>query len=266
MNKDSAKEKLVVITGATKGLGRALSLEFANAGYEVLGLYRADATAANDLAAEFAAKNFRGIFIKQDIAADGDWAEFDALLKNKADRHLTVIANACPPFVPKPFHLTEWSEFGEQTNVNVKGAFHLLKRLLPSMAKARRGNVIAVSTAALDSPPKGFAAYLTAKSALEGLTRTVAAEYNARGIRVFSVSPGFMETSLTSGWSEHLKTLIYADGAGAQSPDENAKKIFALTEDSETAGQGENYLLGAVAGKDFESKNFSLQINRQRAA
>jgi 3-oxoacyl-[acyl-carrier protein] reductase len=256
MNKDFTPEKLVIISGATKGLGKALALEFAEAGYEIVGLYRADTTAADDLAAEFAAKNFRGSFIKQDVAADGDWTEFNALLKNKADRHFTVIANACLPFVPKPFHLTEWFEFGEQANVNVKGAFYLLKRVLPFMAKARRGNVVAVLTAALDSPPKGFAAYLTAKSALEGLMKSVAAEYSARGVRVFSVAPGFMETSLTENWSEHLKTLIYAGGAGAQSPAENAAKIFALVENAEIAGRGENYLLGAKEGVFAGSAGF----------
>lgn len=265
-DKSFANEKLVVITGATKGLGRALSLEFANGGFEVVGLYRADAVAADNLRAEFAAKNLRGAFVKQDITEDGVWTEFDEAMKSKTGKHLTVIANACLPFVPKPFHLTDWSEFAEQASVSVKGAYLFLKRLLPAMSKARRGNVVTVLTAALDSPPKGFAAYLSAKSALQGLTKSIAAEYNARGIRVFSVSPGFMETSLNENWSDHLKTLIYANGAGAQSPTETAKQIFALSENYEIAGQGENYTVGETLENDIRIASLSMQFRRQSAA
>lgn len=239
-------QDVVIISGATKGLGRCLSLAFAEAGYEVIGLYRSDTNAAKALEAEFREKNFQGVFIKQDITADGSWAEFDEIIKGYADKRFTVIANACAPFVPKPLHLIDWLEVSAQIDVNVKGAFLLFKRLLPAMVKARQGTAISVLTTALNSPPKGFGAYITAKSALESLTEAVAAEYAARGIKVFSVSPGFMETDLTKDWSDHLKALIYSDNNAAQPPAEIAAKILSLTKNSEIAGQGENYFLNGV--------------------
>lgn len=242
-DKANEKNKVVVITGATKGLGKALSLTFAKAGYEVLGIYRSDTACAKTIESEFKANGFQGVFLKQDITEDGDWTEFDKIIKDFSNKHFTLIANACTPFIPKPIHLTNWLEISELLEVSVKGTFFMLKRLLPYMVKAGEGSVITVLSAALNPPPKGFAAYITAKSALEGLTKSVAAEHSVRGLRVFSVSPGFMETSLTHEWSEHLKALIYSHQETAQQPADIAKAVLALAEDPETKGQGENYPL-----------------------
>jgi Dehydrogenases with different specificities (related to short-chain alcohol dehydrogenases) len=237
MNKS---EKTVVITGAVKGLGKSLSLAFAGVGYEVIGLYRADDDAAETLRENFRAEGFRGSFIRQDITAEGNWSELDEIIAKRADASFTLIANACPPFAPKPFYLTEWREFSALLEVNVKGTFALFQRLLPSMVRAREGTFISVLSAALEVPPKGFAAYVTAKSALEGLTRAVAAEYASRGIRVFSVSPGFMETSLTAGWNERLKILIRS--GGVLQPEDVAQEILELALNRDIPAAGENYI------------------------
>ncbi len=236
--------KTVVITGATKGLGKALALTFAREGYKVIGLYRADSDSAKIIESEFTAHGFRGIFIKKDISEADGWTEFDEKIKAFETGHFTLIANAAPPFIPKPLHLINWHEFSEQIDVNLKGTFLIFKRMLPLMAKARKGTFISVLSSALNDLPKGFGAYLSAKSALDGLTKAIAAEYAPRGIRAFSVSPGFMETSLTRNWSEHLKALIGSDKASQ--PEKTAEAIFSIAEDLNTIGQGENYLLDEV--------------------
>lgn len=235
--------KVAVITGATKGLGRELSLTFAGAGYEIIGLYRSDSASAKAIESEFKANGYQGLFIKQDITEDGNWREFEEIIKLNGDKHFTLIANACTPFTPKPFHLVDWLEFAEQVNVNVKGTFLIFKKTLPFMIRRRAGNVISVLTSALNPPPKGFAAYVTAKSALEGMTKAIAAEYASKGLRVFSVSPGFMETSLTEGWSEHLKASIYS-GNDVYQPSKISLAVFDLTENVNTTGQGEDYSIG----------------------
>lgn len=242
-DKKISGSKVAVITGATKGLGRELSLTFAEAGYEIIGLYRSDSASAEAVESKFRAAGYQGSFIKQDITKDGKWNEFDETIKLNGGKRFTLIANACTPFAPKPFHLIDWLEVFEQVNVNVKGTFLTFKKMLPFMVKARAGDVISVLTAALNPPPKGFAAYVTAKSALEGMTKAIAAEYVSKGLRVFSVSPGFMETSLTEGWSEHLKASIY-DGDNARQPAEIARAVFDLTQDVNTIGEGENYPIG----------------------
>ena len=241
MSSSVEKDRVVVITGATKGLGKALSLTFAKAGYEVIGVYKSDSGSAEIIESEFKDKQLPGCFVRQDITEDGNWIEFDEIVEANRNKHFALIANASSPFIPKPFHLIDWTEISEQLEVNVKGTFHLFRRLLPTMVKARSGNFITILSSALKDQPKGFAAYLTAKSALEGLTRSAAAEYSERGLRIFSVSPGFMKTSLTDAWSEHLRTLIDSKDKGVHTPHNIAQKILALAQDPETKGLGENY-------------------------
>ena len=246
MSNSDVKERAVVITGATKGLGKELSLAFAGAGHELIGLYQSDASSAKSVESEFRAKNLHGVFIRQDITEDGEWTEFDWFVEKNRNKRFTLISSASPKYIPKPFHLYDWTEFTEQLDVNVKGSLNILRRILPNMLSARSGTFITVLSSSLKTFPKGFAAYLTAKSALEGLTKAAAAEYSNRGLRIFSVSPGFMKTPLTDSWSDHLKTSIESTERLIHSPYEVAQKILALAEDPRTKGNGENYRLDSI--------------------
>ena len=248
-------DKTAVITGATKGLGKALSLVFAENGYDIIGLYRRDEVAAKSLETEFRKKNLRGFFIKQDITRD-DFSRFDEITEWAAGNQLTFIANACSQFSPKPLHLVDWQEVSDLIEVNLKGTFQVFKRLLPSMIKTRDGALIGVLSSVLHAsplPPKGFSAYIAAKSALEGWLTGVAAEYAARGVRVFSVSPGLMKTALTDNWSEHLKSSTHKGGRVICDPMEVAAQIFNLTVNPETSAMGENYLLDGTISQTLKA-------------
>lgn len=236
-----AADKVVVITGVTGGLGRALALAFAEARYEVIGLYRTNSASASDLAASFEAKGHRGNFIQQDITGDAGWTAFENKLKQLSGKHITLIANATVPFTPKPFHLTDWDEFREQFEIGVKGTAETFRRLLPLMVSARQGALISVLSSVLESRPKGFSAYLTAKSAMAGFLAAATAEYYSRGLKFFSVSPGFMRTGLTDAWSDHLKNQISSGGVDTLSPVDVARAILALAEAESTKGIGEDY-------------------------
>lgn len=244
---NNSNGKSVVITGATKGLGRALSITFAKAGCEIIGIYRSDAESARRLELEFEANGWNGSFIQQDICQEGEWPGFIEILLAREFNNLVLIANACTPFTPKPIHLIEWAEILEQINVNVKGTFLTAKQLIPSMVKARQGTIVSVLSSALDPPSKGFAAYIAAKSALDGLTKSMAAEYSPRGVRVFSVSPGLMDTAFVSGWSEHLTAALSSRDGGLQEPDDVADAIFDLVQDTTIGARGENYAVGNPA-------------------
>jgi 3-oxoacyl-[acyl-carrier protein] reductase len=174
------------------------------------------------------------------VTAEGDWAEFDEIMTRHEGKNISLIANASSVFTPKPMHLLSWNEFSSLLEVNVKGAYLTFRRLLPFMLKASRGTFISVLTSTVIHPAKGFTAYVTAKSALHGLTRAIACEYEPRGIRAFSVSPAFMETSLNAGWGEHLRAAITAN-AKPQDPKYVAATILALAESNSTKGRGENY-------------------------
>ena len=119
---------------------------------------------------------------------------------------LTLVHNACASFSPMPMQQLSWQDFENNILVAVKGAWFCSQPLIRLMIKKGNGSIVNILTSAIEgSPPKGFAAYVTAKHALKGFTLALAIEYAARGIRVFSVSPGYMETSLTQQWDSRLR-------------------------------------------------------------
>jgi 3-oxoacyl-[acyl-carrier protein] reductase len=226
----------VVITGGTNGLGRALSLGFAHAGYAVVALYSADRTAADALTAELSAGRLEGRCLLHDIGAGAP-----ALRESDDWDAVTIVNNAWPAFEPRPFHLTGWPEVERAIRVGVGGAYDLIHSLLPKMVRARKGTIVNVLTTAIRDPvSKGFGGYVVAKQALRGLTMAVAAEYSDRGVRSFSVSPRYMLTPRTSAWNERLRELFAGERVEV---DDVARAIVARARDSTSGTRGEDYLV-----------------------
>jgi 3-oxoacyl-[acyl-carrier protein] reductase len=231
----------VIITGATKGLGRELALVFAASGSRVLGLFSSDTVAAAKLEIELAAKSDDSIVIRHNAASES--ADLWSRPEIQDAANLVLINNANGPFTPQPFHLLRWHDFESGLNVGLRGAWQCSRAVLKPMLRAGHGTIVNVLTSAVHGlPPKGFAAYATAKHAQRGLTLALAAEYKDKGLRVFSASPGFMRTSLTSAWDPRLVDAITASGA-VSDPADAAQKIRALVDSPETVGRGEDYLV-----------------------
>jgi 3-oxoacyl-[acyl-carrier protein] reductase len=229
--------KRALVAGGTKGLGREISLALARRGHEVVALYHSDEAAAAAVEASLAAASTRGRCRRHDVRADAD------SLADELDGApgLTLVYSAGAPFSPTPFHLLDWKDVAEQLAVGVEGAFRLSQLVLPRMVRHKGGTIaIVLSTVVSPSglPPRGFGAYATAKFALLGLTRVLAAEYHSRGVRVFSVSPSFMETPLTAAWDERVRALV-ASAAPPRNPAEIASLIVEKIDDA--AGSGEDY-------------------------
>jgi NAD(P)-dependent dehydrogenase (short-subunit alcohol dehydrogenase family) len=234
-----------VVTGGTKGLGREITLEIARRGGAVLALYHADETAAREFDETIRSLGLRGRAVRHDIASETcDW---DAIWTHEEIRDaeaLVLVNNACAPFQPTPLHHLGWEDFARQIEVAVKGPWLGTRAALQPMVKAGRGVIVNVLTTALDGlPPKGFAAYATAKHALRGLTLALAGELSARGLRVFSVSPGLMLTSLTGAWDPRLLETLRASGTPLTDPARAARRIADLIFSETTPGQGEDHVL-----------------------
>ena len=232
-------KRTVIITGGTKGLGREISIEFGRAGYFVIALYGSDVAAAMELEKLLAGEGIEGCAINHDISQESGMVWSHPEIQNAES--LTLIHCACPSFIPSPMHQVRWLDVERQIAVGVKGAWLCWQALVRPMLKKRRCTLVNVLTAAVEgTPPKGFSAYAIAKHALLGFTLAVASEYAARGIRVFSVAPGFMDTPLTAGWDSRLREAI-ASGSNRTVPTFAAKRILALVEDEGCPGLGENY-------------------------
>jgi len=229
----------VIITGATKGLGRATALAFAQAGDRVIGLYSADEAAAAKLQSELQLFGGGSFVVRHNVGTDNTVLWSRPEIQEAAS--LVLINNACAPFTPQPFHRLRWEDCESGLNVALKGSWLCSRELLRPMARAGCGTIVNVLTTALHGlPPKGFAAYVVAKHSLRGLTLALAAEYTGKGIRVFSVSPGFMSTAFTAGWDAHLVNAIHASAAMSD-PADAARRIRELVEAPGMPGRGEDY-------------------------
>lgn len=221
----------VIVTGGTKGLGRALSLAFAERGDAVLALYAHDEDAARELRSEVAARGLAVDVVRHDVAADPA-----ALPEIAAGTTLTLINNAWPAFEPRPFHLLTWEEVQKGIDTGLRGAFRMTQFVLPRMIRAKGGTIINVlSTGVEPTVAKGFGGYAVAKWGLSAMSSAVAAEYGARGIRAFCVSPPYMKTAMTAGWDARMRDAL-AGGSEPPSAETVARAIIRLADESEGGG------------------------------
>lgn len=228
----------VIITGGTKGLGKQLSLNLGNRGHRIVAIYRSDDEAARILRDDFERLGILGECVRCNIAEEN----IPISLTDVAN--LMLINNACPAFVPRPFHLTPVEQFLEQWSTMVQGAVRCIKTVLPDMVRQKGGVVAMILSRALFVPhPKGFSAYLGAKSALRDLCEALAAEYADRGIKFLSISPGFMRTSLTEEWPENLIRALSDAEPSSDSPEVIAARTADLLLAQGLRGRGENYFV-----------------------
>jgi 3-oxoacyl-[acyl-carrier protein] reductase len=238
-------ERLAVVSGGTRGLGRAVTLELAGAGYDVVAVYHADDRAAEELRLAAAARpgGVRVECLRCDLAR-----EPLALPARGPFEGFVLVHAAAASFDVKPLHLVTADELAEQWAVAVRGLHACALPLLRLLPRTRRGTIVAISsTAAVEpgGPPRGFGAYASAKAAMQALVKSLAREYGDRGLRTLSVAPGFMATSLTDRWPAALREAVAA--RGSCTPLEAARFVRALIEDETLPAAGEEYLVRSPA-------------------
>lgn len=195
-------QNTLVISGGTKGLGREISLIFAEKGHRVIALYSKDTNAAKLL--EKDSRYFKGQIIseKYDITklkSINEPLEFEKKIIGK----MILINNAVSTFQPKPMHITTREEIQNQWEVTVLGTFFLSICCAKRMIKDNSGIIANVLTPLIEEDNvKGFSAYLMAKHALLGMTKVQASEFGRLGIRVISLFPPLMRTDLTKNWNQ----------------------------------------------------------------
>lgn len=193
--------QIAVITGASRGLGRATALALAVRGVDVVGTWHANQTAADAVAAEIAALGGRAVMLRLDAADTASFATFAdelrATLTSLGRDSFDFLVNNAGTGLHRPFAETTEADFDALMGVHFKGVFFLTQRLLPLIADG--GRIVNISSGLARFAVPGVSAYAAMKGAVEVLTRYLAKELGSRRIAVNTVAPGAIATDFGGG-------------------------------------------------------------------
>jgi 3-oxoacyl-[acyl-carrier protein] reductase len=190
--------KAALVTGASRGLGRAIALALAGQGADVAINYRGNAGAAEDVAAQITAMGRRAPIIQGDTSAGRDACE--AIVKAALDGlgSVDILVNNAGITRDNLLMRMDAEEWDAVIGTNLTGPFWMTRAIARPMLKARAGRIINMSSAAGRMGNPGQANYAAAKAGLIGLTKTTARELASRGITCNAIAPGLIETDLTA--------------------------------------------------------------------
>lgn len=197
--------KVALITGSSRGIGRAAALVLAQEGASLIGVhYGSNADAAHATVREIEALGAKAVAIEADLkkgkeAADNIWRQFKtAAIAAAGEPWLDILVNNAG--IAPPFSLANTSEalFDETLTINLKAPFFLIQAVADHIRD--NGRIINISTGFTRVAAPTHPAYAASKGAIETLTLALAPEFGRRGITVNTVMPGITETDMNAGW------------------------------------------------------------------
>lgn len=244
----SLEGKSVLVTGGTRGIGRAVSLGFARAGATVLANYVRGQNAAETLLAQGREENLRITVCRADLTAARGLDELEAAVARAGDLHGLVHCAATG--VHKPFDELTLRHYDWTFALNVRAFFDLVKRLLPRFAAASA--VVAVSSQGALRAVPAYSVVGASKGALEAFARHLAVELAPRGIRVNILAPGAVATEAWDAMPEashRLADLARRTPLGRLvTPEEVAQAAQFLCSDAARAVVGQTLVVDGGAG------------------
>jgi 3-oxoacyl-[acyl-carrier protein] reductase len=188
--------RVAVITGGSRGLGRAIALELARRGAFVAINYRSREKDAVQTLAQIEAQGGRGSLHRADVADPAAVAAmFSAILRERG--HVDVLVNCAGITRDEYFVTMQRESWRDVISTNLTGTFHCCKAVLRNMCAGRRGVIINIGSGSSISPRPGQVNYGASKSSLIGFTKSLAREVADHGVRVLLVAPGLLETDMT---------------------------------------------------------------------
>jgi len=199
------KRKTAIITGAAKGIGRAIALKFAQNGVNVVINYRT--TDPAELVAEIEQMNVDCLAVQADV---GDFEQAKQLISTAQEKFGSVDYLVNNAGITKDGLILKMGEndFDAVVETNLKGAFNTMRHASPIMLKQKSGAIVNITSVVGLHGNGGQANYSAAKAGLVGLTKSVAKELGSRGITVNAIAPGFIETDMTDNLPEVVKTKL----------------------------------------------------------
>jgi NAD(P)-dependent dehydrogenase (short-subunit alcohol dehydrogenase family) len=219
-----------LVTGGNSGIGRATAIALARLGAHVV-LTGRDAARGEQVVAEIRAAGGKADFVAATLR-DGPSARALAARAQDLAGPIDVLVNSAGVFPFGPTEQTSEQDFDLVYDLNVKAPYFLVAALAPAMAERGRGAIVNVTTMVAEFGAAGMGLYGSSKAAMVLLTKSWAAEYGPRGVRVNAVSPGPTRTEGTAVMGEALDELAKGGPAGRPAaPEEIAEGIvFLVTE------------------------------------
>lgn len=199
--------RAAVVTGGSRGIGRAVVLRLAAQGADVAFSYRGNAEAAASCTAELEALGRRGLAVQADVT---DPSAAEALVRQALDAFgkIDILVNNAGITRDDLIMRMSIDEWREVLETNLFGAFYMTKAVMRPMLRARYGRIVNMTSVSGIGGNAGQANYSSAKAGLIGLTKATAREVASRGITANAVAPGFVLTELTESLPEEIKQRI----------------------------------------------------------
>lgn len=202
------ENKVVLVTGGSRGIGKEVALKYAQNGYNVVINYVSENTDIQSLKTEFENIGTQCLISKADVSKEKD---VEKLVKEIIETFgkIDVLVNNAG--ITKDNLLIRMSEedFNKVIDINLKGTFLVTKLVSKYMMKKRQGSIINLSSVVGVAGNAGQCNYSASKAGIIGLTKSLAKELSTRNIRVNAVAPGFIETDMTEVLPETVKESIY---------------------------------------------------------
>ena len=201
--------KSALVTGGSRGIGKAIGLRLARQGADVAFSYKGNTDAATATAAEIESIGTRALAIQGDVR-DPESAEAVVKTALEAFGKIDILVNNAGVTRDDLIMRMSAEAWREVLETNLFGAFWMTKAVTRPMLKARAGRIVNITSVSGQAGQMGQANYSSAKAGLIGLTKATARELASRGITVNAVAPGFVLTELTQGLPDALKEEITA--------------------------------------------------------
>ena len=239
------KDKVILVTGASRGIGRATAKILAENGARVIINYNGSESAAKETVDDLTAKGFEASMFKADVSNEDEVKQLFLYVKEKYGR-LDVLINNAGIMKNSLVPMTSTQEYQQLCDVNCKGVFLLTRFFSKMMMKQKSGKIVNTTSIMGVVGHSGSSAYSGTKSFVIGYTKACAKEFGKYGITVNAVAPGFIETDLIATTSEKMREELVSQIALGRigNPDDVAKVMLFLSSDLS------DYVSGQVIGVD----------------
>ena len=225
-------EKLVLVTGASRGIGRAIALTLGNAGATVIGTATSDEGASN-ITQIFAENNILGKGMMLNVT---DNEQISELLKSITADHgsVDILVNNAGITRDNILIRIKEEEWDDIINTNLSSVYKMSKAVLRGMIKKRSGRIISITSVVGAMGNAGQSNYAAAKAGIMGFTKSLAREVGVRGVTVNAIAPGFIQTDMTDKLPEDQKVALASQIPMARlgTVDEIAQSVLFLASES----------------------------------